>query len=527
LVPFGNTTTVASLVRRAAALHRDRLAIIDGDRRITYGQLGERSNRLANALIGLGLTKGDRVGILSSNRAEYIEIDFALAKAGLVRVPLYARNSPREHLHFIEDSQLNGLIVESKLMGDLVEATNGRPDEAVAVLVSMGKSEFPCHEYEELIAQASGTDPAVPVAGSDLCQIRYTAGTTGLPKGAATTHVATATAVLGNVYAQSHDGGLRAEERILHLSPFSHAGGFFVPGHSWVGMTHVIMHGWDAEMFLRLVQEEHVSATLVVPTMISVLIEQPELLDRYDVSSLRCFSYSAAPIAPTLLERAVERFGAVFNQGWGLSESPSFCTLLPSGDHRLSEPELLSSCGFALPWVDLEILDDDGQPLPPGEVGEIAVRGPQLMEGYVGQPEATARALEGGWLTTGDVGTIDERGYMYIRDRKGYLIISGGFNIWPAEVEDALATHPAVVECAVVGMPDEKWGDIVCAVVRCKLGQRPTEQELTDHCRLSLASYKKPKQVIIVDEPLPKSEAGKIAKSDIKALVESLRPATP
>lgn len=516
--PLGNRTTIASMVTDACRRHAAKAAVIDGDKQLLYRDIDDRSNRLANALLGQGLKKGDHVGILSSNRHEYIEIDFALAKAGLVRVPLYTRNAPEEHRHFIEDADLRGLIFEADLWSSLMAATDNDLSSVVPVLVALGDVPGPCAEYEDVLAGASSRHPGIDVQGSDPHQIRYTAGSTGRPKGALSTHTATVAATLGNVYHGSYDGGLTPDDSMLHISPFSHSAGFFVPAHSWVGMTHIIMHGWDPERFLQIVEKERATSTVVVPTMISMLLEDDSLLDRYDTSSLRSMIYTAAPITVPLLERALEQFGPILSQGWGLTEAPSLTTLLPARDHRIDRRDLLSSCGFPLPWVHLEIHDPAGNKVPTGELGEITVAGQHVMTEYINSPQATREAVRHGRMYSGDMGVMDERGYVHIKDRKSFMIISGGFNVYPAEVERALASHESVVESSVIGIPDDKWGEIVCAVVRLIPGSRITADELGEHCKKTIAPYKRPRKMLFVNEPLPRSEHGKIMKREIRDL---------
>lgn len=515
MVPFDSSITMSSLFTEATRRHGRRVAVIDGSRQISYAELGERSNRLANAMIGLGIEKGQRIGIMSTNRLEYFEIDFAIAKAGLTRVPLYTRNAPKEHRHFLEQSEPRLVFVEEKLVPALFDATDGNPLSFVDHVIVIGASDEGT-EYEEFLASGSAAHPSVPVFGEDPYQIRFTAGSTGLPKGALGSHRSTVTAHMGNLYALSMDSGMSADDPVLHISPFSHQAGFMMAGPSWLGCTHVILGDWEPEKFFKVVERHRVSTTLLVPTMISLLLEDESLAPRYDTSSLRSMSYAAAPITPTLLSRALKQFGPVLKQGWGLTESPSFDTFLPARDHSLDRPEMLESCGLPLPWVDLRIVDEDGNTLPDGEIGEVAVRGAQVMDGYINHPEATRKAFRGDWLMTGDVGVADEQGYIYLRDRKGFVIISGGFNIWPAEVESALATHPDVIESSVVGLPDEKWGEIVGALVRVRAGSTATGDEISEHCLGKVASYKRPRKVLVISEPLPKNETGKILKSQTK-----------
>jgi acyl-CoA synthetase (AMP-forming)/AMP-acid ligase II len=517
-MPTPAMPSMAALIRTIFRRYTTKTAIRTEDGRdISYSELRERVHRLVNGLTdGLGLGKGDKVGVLSDNRAEYIELDFACALAGLVKVPLYVRNSAAAHIHFIDDAGCTALVAEPQFLQPLFEAMGETWGPLAGRVLSLDRppSDVPgVGSYEDLVAGASTRESHVAVRGDDYYQIRYTAGTTGLPKGAATDHTGMLAATNGNVQFHGLEAAIGPDDVIAHVLPFSHASAFNIAGHSWAGAMHLPMRRWDPDHYLYLLRRDKVSLSMLVPTMIGALVDESETLGSTDTSCLKTISYGGAPISETVLERALERIGPVFTQGYGSTETPSMVVWLPKRDHVVGdERSLLQSCGFATSWVGVEIFDAEGNPCEPGEIGEIWVRSPSALREYVNRPGATAEALAGGWYHTGDIALMDERGYVYLKDRKNDMIISGGFNIYPAEVENALMAHPSVIECAVVGTPDEQWGETVSAVVRLRPGHDASADELRRHCADALGSYKKPRRFAFSDRPLPKSEVGKLLR---------------
>jgi len=370
--------------------------------------------------------------------------------------------------------------------------------------------------YEEIMAKSSPQKPEVEILDDDIISLRYTAGTTGKPKGVIHTHRSNVIVV----YNALMDGlGIEEGDAIALTAPVTHASGTMIIPHIVRGAKVVLLPRFDVPMLLETIQKERITTLYLVPTMIAMILAYPEL-KKYDVSSLKTIRYGASPISPDLLRRAIEVFGNVFVQGYGLTEGSMPLTLLLKKDHILDGGEKslkrLTSVGREVTVAKVRIMDDNGNILPPGQIGEIVVKSEQVMEGYWKNPEATSKTLRGGWLHTRDMGYMDEDGYIYLVDRKDDMIISGGFNIYPKEVEDVLYSHPAVLEAAVFGVPDEKWGEAVKAAVSLKPGMVATEEELIEHCKKYLASFKKPKSIDFLKE-LPKSAYGKILRRELKA----------
>jgi acyl-CoA synthetase (AMP-forming)/AMP-acid ligase II len=370
-------------------------------------------------------------------------------------------------------------------------------------------------DYEKLMAKASAEEPRVSISEEDMISLRYTSGTTGKPKGVIHDHRSNITALYNSLM-----DGLRIEEGdvIALMGPVTHASGAMILPHLLRGAKVIILSGFDAEGILKLIEREHVTTLYLVPTMIVMLLARPDLKS-YDLSSLKTIRYGASPISPEVLKRGVEAFGNVFVQGYGLTEGSMPLTLLNKRDHRMDgtmkQIQRLGSVGREVTVACVRIMDEAGEMLPPGEIGEIVIRSEQNMKGYWNNPQATAEALRGGWLHTRDMGYMDEDGYVFLVDRKDDMIISGGFNVYPREVEDVLYMHPSVLEAAVFGVPDEKWGETVKAAVSLKKGAVLTEEEIIEHCRKHLAGYKKPKSVDFVTD-LPKNANGKILRRELK-----------
>jgi acyl-CoA synthetase (AMP-forming)/AMP-acid ligase II len=508
--------TVASLIRATFRRYSSKTAIQteEGDK-ISFTHLQNRVHRLVNGLTdGLGLKLGDRVAVLADNRAEYIELDFACALAGLVKVPLYMRNAAPEHLYFIENSDAIALVAEPQTLGPLLEVMNGDwgpLTNRVLSLDTVPADAVGVKSYESLIAAASPRKTMIDVAPDDYYQIRYTSGTTGRPKGAATDHRGMLAATLGNVTFHSLECAVGPNDVVGHVMPFSHASAFNLAGHSWMGTTHLPISRWDPDRYMRHVRDDGVSISMMAPTMIAMMVNESETLGTVDTSNLRTISYGGAPIAETVLERALESFGSIFTQGYGSTETPSMVVYLEKRDHILGSTRL-QSCGLPCSWADVDVFRPDATTCDPGEIGEIWTRSPSALREYVKNPEATAAATEHGWYHSGDMALRDEEGYFFLKDRKNDMIISGGFNIYPAEVENVLMKHPSVIECAVVPTPDEQWGEVVSAVVRLRPGMEASAEDLEAHCQQSIGSYKRPRRIAFTDEPLPKSAVDKMLR---------------
>jgi len=476
---------IGSLIRRAALHFRDAPCLSEGERTLSFRGFDAATDRLGNALIAAGLKPGERVGVLLPNSIECLVAYYALAKAGLIRVALNTRETVENHRYKIEDSGTRAVIHDG-VEGLGVEMAIG--PEALAAMMRDGAA-TPCAVDRPLDAPL---------------RLGYTGGTTGKSKAVTLTtrgELAELTAFLTDLMPD-----IRPGDTFLHAAPIAHASGaFFLPAIAR-GAQSLIMGKFDPAEFLKLAESTRASLTFLVPTMLAMVMEEPALATAK--LEFRRIAYGASPISPTLLERAEARFGRVFAQTYGQAESPMVITCLKPEDH-----DRTGSCGRPFTMVDVAVFDDDDRPLPPGVKGEIVCRGPQTMAYYWNRPEQTAEAFRNGWLHTGDIGTMDEDGFFYILDRKNDMLISGGYNVYPREVEEVLLAFPGVVEAAVVGLPDERWGDRVHAVVAGRAGLDTAA--LLEHAREKLANYKCPKAVELWPE-LPKSSANKIMRRIIR-----------
>ena len=511
-----NPGTVAALVNKACRIHRFRDAILEEDgRRTTYAQLEARAWRLANALTALGLTKGARVAVLSANCREYIEIDFAMARAGIVKVPLYAKNSAREHLYFLQDSGAKAIIGEAALLSEIDTAFGVASIPTIAFGDRVPQNFL---DYEVLIQQAQDRPFNAGVTPSDPYQIRYTGGTTGVSKGALMSNAAMVVATMGNVFCNGFENAIQAGDVFAHIPPLSHVSGFNIAGASYVGVTHLPIRKWDPDHLLGLVARHRIGLMMLIPTMVTALVRETHRLTGNDLTSLKTITYGGEPMPPATLEKALSHFGPIFTNVYGSTEAPSLVAWLPKKDHIGDNCKaLLGSCGFAAPWLEMQFQNETGAPLDAEETGELCIQGPMLFEGYVNKPEQTLAAFRNDWYLSGDIGYMDEQGYIYLKDRKSDMIISGGFNIYPAEVEAALSRFPGVVECVVVGLPDPVWGEAVTAVIRLETDLSVDTNTLKAHCEKLLTRYKIPKRFLFRQTPLPKSEVGKLLRRAVKA----------
>ncbi|MBV6306935.1 AMP-binding protein [Candidimonas humi] len=514
-------------ISRNARYWRDHTAIIFNDIRISYGQLDARSNRLASALLGLGLAKGDRVAIQAWNRPEIIELECALYKAGLVKVALNARLAPAELVETVNNADARVLLIDRAHMDSVMAVAGELPGIEHIVVIGAaygqdeGRAQLPAlapgrrsYSYEGLLAAAADHNPDAEMQADDLAVLHFTSGSTGKLKAAMQT--------VGNRLASLRKvvmGRMRADPGdVLALAgPITHASGMFMQPFLFQGGTILLHERFDPERFLAAAQQYRAKFTFMVPTMVNMLITHPSL-HRYDLSALRQISYGGAPMAPARIREAWEALGPVLAQGYGAGETTGGMVMLSNADHgraMQAKPELLQSCGRPFGETEVRLLDDRGVPVPDGEIGEIAVRGPDVFAGYWREPELSAQALRDGWCHTGDLARSDEEGYLYIVDRKKDMIISGGFNVYPTEVEQALYQHPAVFEACVFGVPDDMWGESVKAAVVLKQGASVDAAALAAHCKALLADFKKPRSIEILDE-LPKNSNGKISRKMLK-----------
>ncbi len=487
-------------------------ATIYAERKRTYAELGDRVPRFAAALRALGLKRGDRIGVLALNSDNSVELFFSAAWAGLVIVPLNTRWAVPENIYTLDDAQCEALIIDDVFVAQLRELQRGHPMKHV---IHMGDGAAPAglHSYEAMIASSA---PMADECGSndELCGIYYTGGTTGNPKGVMLSHTNLVSASV-NWIATLH---FSEDTVYLHSAGLFHlAGTSPAMALTLAGGTHVCLPKFDAKLAFEAIQRHRINYCLFVPTMVNMMVNHPEFAD-YDLTSVRYCEYGASPMPDAVLAAAMEKLPTwEFIQGYGMTESAALTVSLPWRYHFESEgmPSKRQAAGRAAYGVDVRIVDDDGRELPRGETGEIAVRGAQVMLGYWRKPEATTAALRNGWLHTGDAARMDEDGFVFIVDRVKDMIISGGENIYSREVENAAHRHPAVRECAVIGIPSTDWGESVHAVIALKDGQQATPQQIIDHCRTLIAGYKCPRSVEFRDA-LPLSGAGKIMKNVLR-----------
>jgi acyl-CoA synthetase (AMP-forming)/AMP-acid ligase II len=504
--------SLGDIPRRNARRFPRREGLVFGDVRHTWSQVDERVNRLASALSATGMRRGDRVAILAQNDHRYLESYWALAKAGIVAVPLNYRLVERELTQLLDHSQASGLIfgpgyedVSAQLLGRIPGLTRG---------VSFGARVDFARDYEDLLSSGSPREPAVGVADDDPFAIMYTSGTTGLPKGAVVTHGN----LENNVYNQAIADKADSDDVNLTATPLYHMGALFMATtYTYLGCTNIILETFDPAEVQQAIQRERATVCLLIPTMLNMVLNDKEF-GRHDLSSLRLIFYGGSIMPVPVLRRAMETIGCSFTQGYGLTETIE-ATFLTMRDHVLDDPERerrLGSAGREAPNAEVRVVDDDGRDVGDGEIGEVLVRSRSVIPEYWRAPDETAATIREGWFHTGDVGFRDDDGYLFIVDRKKDVIISGGTNIYPKEIEEVLYGHPAVVEAAVIGIPDEMWGEAVKAVVVKREGSDVTAEELIELCRANLAGYKKPRSVEFVDA-LPRNPSGKILKRELRA----------
>ena len=498
-------------LHRAAQQAPNARATICGSRIRTWSECRDRVARLAASLSDLGVAAGDRVAVLALNSDRYHECLYAVAWADAVVVPLNTRWNAAELAYSLDDCQARLLIVDDAFADLVPEIADRAVTPLTAVFAGDGECPDGLNDLESLIDSHQPVDDSGR-GGSSPAGIFYTGGTTGSPKGVVLSHSNLITCALG-VCATGH--AMRPGGRFLHAAPMFHLADI----SAWImqnvlGGSHVFVPAFTAAGVAEAIERHRVSEVLLVPTMIQMLVDDPATASA-DLSSIRNLVYGAAPIADAVLKRAMERLpGVSFTQAYGMTELSPATTLLSPADH--DSERLRRSAGRAVPHSEVRIIDPDGVEVPRGTVGEVVARGGHVMLGYWNQPEETALALRDGWMHTGDAGYMDGDGYVFIVDRIKDMIVSGGENVYSTDVENAIAQHPGVAACAVIGVPDPKWGERVHAVVVLKPGRQLTTAELRDHTKSLIASYKAPRSAEFVDQ-LPLSPAGKILKRDLRA----------
>ena len=476
----------------------DHAAVVAADRSLTFEQLNTRANRLVSVFRAYSLQPGAIIALLAKNELEYFEIHIAAMRAGLVLMPLNFRLALPELEYIIGDSKPK-LLICGEAFVSIAESL------AVEKKLTLGAG------YEALISSAKPAgDRHWSILADAPFVILYTSGTTGRPKGTVISNRALFSRISANLFEYQ----LAVHDRFLMCLQLFHIGSINCLSHLYIGSTVVIIRDFDPAHVLALLSRHRITVALWVPTMINFMINTPEV-EKADFSSLRLVVYGGSPIPPVTLSRAVELMGCGFLQTYGMTETNAITFLRPGDHDPANKPHRLASAGMPSLGMETRVVDEQDSDVETGVLGEIVCRGAHLMDRYLNQPEATAEALRGGWMHTGDVGYFDAGGYLYVTDRKKDMIVSGGENVYPREVEDVLFEHPAILEAAVIGVPDEKWGERVHAVLVLKAGAATDTEHVIAFARTRLAGYKLPKTVEIVSE-LPRNAGGKVAKNELR-----------
>ncbi|MBB4365251.1 fatty-acyl-CoA synthase [Bradyrhizobium sp. CIR18] len=500
--------TIGELIIIALQKFKDRIAFKEAGRTVTYGELEVLIGRAVAVLQALGIRKGDAVAQIASNATEIFAVTAACYIGGCKSVTLQATSSINDHIYAVKDSDATLVIVDDEHIrnGLEIKKTIG------------GKIEVKSHQTGNHEIGPFWTDQIksklplmTDVAPEDIIRLAYTGGTTGLPKGVMASSRSLASCALNYMAGQPWERNLN----YLCATPMSHGGGSIILPTLLKGGCTFLQKKFDPSEVIRVIEQESITRMMAVPTMIYALLDHPGISSA-KLKSMRRILYGAAPISPVRLREALRVFGPVFIQGYAQTEAPSTVLILSQEDHLTGEEKRLESVGTPYPGIRVKLLDDNCRPVVKGQIGEICVRGPLVMSGYWKKPELTEETLRGGWLHTGDLAYQDEQGYFFIVDRKKDMIISGGVNIYPKEVENALTTHPAVATAAVIGIPDEKWGEAVKAIVVLRLGETVSSEELIAFTKKLKGPVQAPKSVDIV-EALPLTGLGKIDKKALRA----------
>jgi len=498
------------LMAYALSSDPDRPCVYLGDQVLTKGGVRDEVSRYCQAYASIGVTQGSRMAILSSNRPEVLYQMAANQITGCRGAALHPMGSLEDHVYVLEDSGCEFLIFDPPAFGARAAEIKERLPHLT--LLGFGPSDVGDHDLLALTAPFEPA-PLMParVNGDDVAGLAYTGGTTGKPKGVMSTYRSGSTMLK----IQMSDWEWPDELRFLMCTPLSHAGAaFFVPT-LLLGGSLVVLPYFEPGSVLKAIQDYRITATMLVPTMLYMVMDHPDF-DTADLSSLETVYYGAAAMSPTRLQEAIDKLGPIFFQYYGQAECPMTITVLKKNEHDRDNLDRLATCGRPVPWVHVALLDDEGNVVPRGEPGEICVQGPLVMNGYLNKPDQTAEAFEFGWLHTGDIAREDEDGFYTIVDRKKDMIVTGGFNVFPREVEDVISTHPSVANVAVVGVPDEKWGEAVKAVVVLRPGASVDGDELIELVKQHKGAVQAPKSVEFV-EAIPVSPLGKADKKTIRA----------
>jgi acyl-CoA synthetase (AMP-forming)/AMP-acid ligase II len=497
---------VRDIMKRAVDRFGDQVALTEAERSLTFAAAWERGSRMANLLSANGVRPGDRVASLEDNTIQAADLLLACTIGNFVRVPLYVRNATASHIHMVGHTNSTALIVDSDHTGDLDEVVAGCPD--LKFVMTRGD------DYEDVLAASDPVDPQPKISESDYHIIRHTAGTTGRSKGVAFTNRRWMSVARDWLYGWPP---IEPGDTFLHQSPISHGSGYFFTPTWMAGGRNYLLRKLVPQEVLELVERERVTHMLGIPTILGILLKSPGAMDR-DLSSLKAITVSGAPIADDTFRLAYQAFGDALYTGFGQTEiNPVTFMHVKEWLSEVPGSNPLRSCGRVQFFGQMKIVDPaTHEELPPGAEGEIAAAADGQMEGFWGEPEATAERIVDGWVLTGDVGKIDQNGYLYILDRKNDMIVSGGFNIYPAELENVILSHPDVKEVAVFSIPNERWGEAPAAVCVVDENSKLSGDDVVELVKAQLGSYKKPAEVVVRSEPLPKSAAGKLLKRQLR-----------
>ena len=510
--------SAGALIERCGQAFGPRTAVVHGDRRVTYTEQLSRIRRTGRALLDLGLTKGDRVAILMSDRPDLLDVFYGALWAGLAVNPLNAKMDAEDHAYIMGNSGAKVVVHDDSKADTMAKVRSQTEFELQLEHVLSVDDDAVLDGGRPLsqLAQAQSDGAGLPdTSPDDRLGIFYTGGTTGRPKGVEHSHSSFISAWVSELL----ELGLGERDVFAHVAPLTHAGGLFVLPVWMRGGTNVVLGGFNPQQFIEAVVKEKVTSTMMVPTMLYVLLDSLKNGNE-GLESLETVIYGASPMGKERLMQALDTFGPIFSQLYGQTEAPNQLCVLTKGDHaealETGNHEPLSSCGRPVAIADVRLFDDDMNEVAHGESGEIVAKGPHLMRGYWKLPEETDKTLRDGWLCTGDVAKADDRGFLYIVDRKKDMIISGGFNVYPKEVESTLFGHPAVKDVAVIGVPDEKWGESVKAVVVKDPDVQADEAELIAYVRGRKGAVMTPKTVDFVDA-IPLTAVGKHDKPALRS----------
>lgn len=505
--------TLPRVFDRVCAYHADQVAIVDGERRITYREMGAWANRVAAGLAALGVEQGERVGLLMPNTLEFIPTQYGIWKRGTALVQMPSRAGAEDLRFFLTESRASTVVYHAQFDETVAKIRPQLPDLRRAIRLGDGPSSDVIDYADAFDTQPAQTPPEVHIDEDDIAYVAFTSGSTGVPKGLLQSHRSWSHY---SITAGLEVADTRPGEVFAHVAPLTHFTQTFVMPTFVRGGTNVVMPGLDIEALMAVIEREKVTATAVVPTILYLLLDHPHRAEA-DLSSLRTMVYAGSPMAPERLRQGLAVFGQIFAQTYAGSE-PGYTTCLRKEDHRVDSDEWierLASAGRPMLHVDVSIQDDEDNILPLGEIGEICARQEGQMVGYVDQAR-DPEAIRDGWVHSGDIGYVDDAGYVYLVDRKKDMIVTGGFNVFPRQIEDVLLRHPAVGQCAVIGVPHEKWGEAVTAFVVTKPGASVAADTLIALVKRHKGGVWAPKTVQFVAE-LPVNAAGKVDKKSLRA----------